>query len=142
MIAETTTILDKTRELCEAIVGDSEFRQMQGDIERFLLDEPSKLQYQSVHEQGEALHHKQQAGVELSRTEIQNFESARDALFENETVRDFMAAQQGIEQLQKEIRAQIGLTVELGRVPNEEELAQATAGGCCGGGGGGGCGCA
>ena len=53
MIAETTTILDKTRELCEAIVGDSEFRQMQGDIERFLLDEPSKLQYQSVHEQGE-----------------------------------------------------------------------------------------
>jgi len=37
----------------------------------------------------------------------------------------------------------VGMTLELGRVPTDEDIAQASGGGCCGGGGGegGGCGC-
>jgi cell fate (sporulation/competence/biofilm development) regulator YlbF (YheA/YmcA/DUF963 family) len=140
--AENTSIMDKTRELCEAIVADARFLALQGQVERFLGDDSSRLQYQSVHERGEELHHKQHAGVELSRVEIRDFEVAREALFENEVVRDFLSAQQELESLQKLIRTHVALTLELGRVPNDDDLAEANGGGCCGGGcgsGGGGC---
>jgi cell fate (sporulation/competence/biofilm development) regulator YlbF (YheA/YmcA/DUF963 family) len=137
--AETSPVIEKTRELCAHIASDPTFLKLQGSVERFLNDDASRLQYQSVHERGEELHQKQHAGIELGAAEIREFEAAREALFENETAREFLAAQQELERLQKEIGKYIGMTLELGRVPTEEEVAEASGGGCCGGGGGGCC---
>jgi cell fate (sporulation/competence/biofilm development) regulator YlbF (YheA/YmcA/DUF963 family) len=136
-VLESSPIVEKTKELCAQIVSDANFLKLQADVERFLNDEAAKLQYQSVHERGENLHHKQQAGVELGAAEIREFESARTALFENEVACSFMAAQRELEGLQKEIGKYVSATIELGRVPTEEEMAE-KSGGCCGGGG---CGC-
>lgn len=141
IIAEDSSVIVKTRELCAHIASDPAFLKLQQSVERFLNDDASRTQYQSVHERGEELHHKQHAGVQLGAAEIREFEAARDALFENEIARDFLAAQQELEGLQKEIRKYVGLTLELGRVPTADDLAEAGGGGCCGGGGGGGCGC-
>lgn len=127
----------KTKEMCEAIAQDIEFVALQGQVERFLADDAAKLQYQSVHEKGEELHQKQHAGVELSETEISGFEEARDALMNNEVARDFMEAQQSLQTLQQTIGKYVGMTLELGRVPEPEDMEQADGGGCCGGG----CGC-
>lgn len=140
-IAEESAVIEKTRELCASIASDPMVQQLQAQVERFLNDDASRLQYQSVHERGEELHHKQHSGLQLGAAEIREFEAAREALFENEIARDFLAAQQQLESLQKEIGKYVGLTLELGRVPSDEDLAQAGGGGCCGGGGGGGCGC-
>lgn len=137
IVAEDSAVIVKTKELCAQIASDPSFIKLQADVERFLGDDSARLQYQSVHERGEELHHKQHAGVELGAAEIREFESARDALFENEIARDFLSAQRELETLQKEIGKYIGSTIELGRVPTEEELAD-KGGGCCGGGGGGG----
>ena len=137
--AENSPVLEKTRELCEEIAKDDTFQKLQGSVERFLNDDSARLQYQSVHERGQELHQKQHAGVELGQAEIKEFEAAREELFNNEVARDFLAAQQELEQLQKKIGQYVGMTLELGRVPTEEDLA-AAGGGCCGGGGGG-CGC-
>lgn len=142
MLSENSPVLTKTLELCEAIASDSRFILLQERVEKFLNDDAARLQYQSVHERGEELHHKQHAGVELSASEIREFEAARNALFDNPLATDFMSAQKELEKLQKDIRAYVGLTLELGRVPTEDDLADAVGGGCCGGGGGGGCGCA
>jgi cell fate (sporulation/competence/biofilm development) regulator YlbF (YheA/YmcA/DUF963 family) len=139
--AEDSTVIVKTRELCAHIAGDPVFLQLQESVERFLNDDAARLQYQSVHERGEELHHKQHAGIELGAAEIREFEAAREALFENEIARDFLTAQQELERLQKQIRKYVGMTLELGRVPSADEIAGADGGGCCGGGGGGGCGC-
>lgn len=139
IVAEDSAVIEKTKELCAQIASDPAFLKLQSDVERFLADDSARLQYQSVHERGEELHHKQHAGVELGATEIREFESARDALFENEIARDFLSAQRELETLQKQIGKYVGGTIELGRVPTEEELAD--KGGCCGGGGGGGGGC-
>ena len=141
LTADDSSIMVKTRELCAEIAGNSTFLKLQENVERFLNDDTSRLQYQSVHERGEELHQKQHAGVQLGAAEIREFESAREALFENEIARNFLAAQQELDQLQKEIRKIVGLTLELGRVPTSDDLAEAGGGGCCGGGGGGGCGC-
>jgi cell fate (sporulation/competence/biofilm development) regulator YlbF (YheA/YmcA/DUF963 family) len=137
IVAEDSAVIAKTKELCAHIASDPSFIKLQADVERFLADDSARLQYQSVHERGEELHHKQHAGVELGATEIREFESARDALFENEIARDFLSAQRELETLQKQIGKYVGSTIELGRVPTVEELAD--KGGCCGGGGGGGC---
>ncbi len=141
-LAEKTSITSKTKELCAAIAEDSNVVKLQAAVERFLSDDSAKLQYQTVHEKGEELHHKQHAGVELGSTEIKAFENARDALFDNKVAADFMDAQRTLESIQKDIGSWISLTLELGRVPTDGEVEEAKngGGGCCGGsGGGGGC---
>ncbi len=136
--SEDSSVIVKTRELCSHIAGDSTFLELQACVERFLSDDESRLQYQSVHERGEELHQKQHAGIELGATEIREFESAREALFDNKIASEFLAAQQELERLQKEIGKYVGMTLELGRVPTADDIANASGGGCCGGGGGGG----
>jgi cell fate (sporulation/competence/biofilm development) regulator YlbF (YheA/YmcA/DUF963 family) len=138
LLAEDSTILTKTRELCSEIAGSPIFTDLQSKIECFLGDDAARNQYKSVHEMGEQLHQKQHAGIELGGGEIKAFEDARDALLANPVACDFMDAQRKLEKLQKEIGKYVGMTLELGRVPTADDLAE--SGGCCGGGGGG-CGC-
>lgn len=141
IVAEESSVIAKTKELCAEIVSDPSFIKLQADVERFLNDDAARLQYQSVHERGEELHHKQHAGIELGAVEIREFESARDALFANEIARNFLSAQRELEGLQKEIGKYVSAAIELGRVPTEDDIASQGGGGCCGGHGGGGCGC-
>jgi cell fate (sporulation/competence/biofilm development) regulator YlbF (YheA/YmcA/DUF963 family) len=133
-----STLISKTRELCSQIVSDPIYLKLQEKVEQFLNDDAARLQYQSVHERGEELHQKQHAGIQLGAQEIREFESAREALFANEIATNFIEAQRELEQLQKLIGRYVGMTLELGRVPNAEDLEESSSG-CCGGGGGGGC---
>lgn len=138
ILAKNSAVMAKVNEMCGAIAQDIEFLALQGQVERFLSDDEAKLQYQSVHEKGEELHQKQHANVELSEAEIKEFEGARDALMNNEVARDFMEAQQSLQTLQKTIGKYVGMTLELGRVPEPEDMEQSGGDdGCCGGG----CGC-
>ena len=139
LISESSALWVRTRELCESIIDDPQVAEWRLQVERFLDDDSARLQYQSVHERGEELHHKQHAGVELGSQEIREFELAREALFENEVARGFIDAQRQLEGVRREIDRYLSLTIELGRVPTEDDIAEAS-GGCCGGGGGG-CGC-
>lgn len=136
-----SALIAKTRELCSQIISDPAYLKLQDKVERFLNDDAARLQYQSVHERGEELHHKQHAGIQLGAQEIREFESAREALFANEIATNFIEAQRELEQLQKIISRYVGMTLELGRVPSAEDLEESSSGCCGGGGGGGGCGC-
>ena len=136
-----SSVIEKTVKLCEAIVDDVEFKAMHESVETFLADEDSRNSYQAVHEKGAELQDKQRIGVELTAQEMTDFELAREELFQNKTVVKFMEAQQGLQSLQKSVNDYLGLTIELGRLPTDQELLDANSGGCCGGSGGGGCGC-
>ena len=141
-IIEETAISAKTKELCATIVEQQSFISLQSQVEAFLSDDEARLQYQSVHEQGDQLNQKQRSGVELSEIEISEFEQAREQLLKNSIVTDFMSAQKELQEIQSSVSKMVGLTLELGRVPNAEDIEAASGGGgCCGGGGGGGCGC-
>lgn len=135
MIATESAVMTKARELCEAIAKDPDFAKLQANVESFLNDREASLMYQSVQEQGMGLQQKQQAGIELAAAEIQEFEAARDELLGNDVARSFMDAQGELENLQRTIGKYVGKTMELGRVPSPEDLAD--EGDCCGGG----CGC-
>lgn len=131
-------MMSKTRDLCETIANDSDYKGLLAKVEKFLGDDEARLTYQSVHERGQQLNQKQQSGLELAETEIAEFESARTELLNNPVASDFIQAQQGLEALQTSVSRMVGMTLELGRVPTDEDIAQASGGGCCGGEGGGG----
>lgn len=137
LIADDSLIMTKTKDLCNSILDQPEFKSLLGQVDSFLNNDEARLQYQSVHERGNELNQKQHAGVELTESEIQEFEQAREQLMQNEVVTEFLAAQKELQTLQMAVSKYVGLTIELGRVPTEEDFVAAN-GGCCGGGG---CGC-
>lgn len=139
LLLDESAVMTKTKELCAAIAEDPEYKGLKQSVERFLGDDGARLQYQSVHERGEELQQKRGGGLELGDTEVQEFESAREALLANSVAKDFMEAQNDLHTVQQAIGRYVGMTLELGRVPTAEELVPQDSG-CCGGDGGG-CGC-
>ncbi len=140
LLEDNSAVMSKTRELCEAITQDSDYQELLAKIETFLNNDEARLSYQSVHEKGQELNQKQQAGLQLADAEIHEFEVARESLMANSVASQFMQAQQALEEVQKAVSQHVGMTLELGRVPTPEDFEHA-GGGCCGGSGGGGCGC-
>lgn len=138
LLADDSAVMSKTKELCSAIADDPDYKALLAKVECFLEDDAARLMYQGVHERGEELHQKQHAGLELSEGEIRDFESARDALLNNAVAKEFMDAQQDLQNVQMAIGKYVGMTLELGRVPSADDLEDSS--GCCGGEGGG-CGC-
>lgn len=136
ILADKSLVMTKTKELCEAIARDPDYRAAMKQVEAFMGDDAAKRQYQEVQEQSDHLHQKQHAGLDLSDGEMEQFEAAKKSLFENSVAKAFIEAQSSLQNVQSEIGKYVGMTLELGRVPSDEDLAD--QGGCCNSGG---CGC-
>lgn len=127
------------RDLCEAILADSDYQEEFAKVEAFLDDKQAVDAYREATALGQDLQQRQHQGETLPPEEINRFEEMRSALFENSLISDFLGAQSKLSDLQSTLSEWIGKTIELGRLPEEHEIGN---GGCCGGGGGGGgCGC-
>ena len=129
MLADDSLVMAKTKELCEVIAGDPEYRVLLEKVERFLENEGAKLQFQSVQERSEELQQKQSVGLEVNEGEVKDFEAAREALMSNAVAKEFLDAQQSLQSVQSAIGKYVGLTLELGRVPAEDDF-QDQGGGC------------
>ena len=124
----------KTRELCEAIIEHLQTGGIKSRIDTFLADASARGQYESLMSKGQALQEKQHGGAVLEPAEISAFESERDALLKNPVASGFLDAQEEMHDLQSSVKKTVAKTVELGRIPTAEDLAE---GGSCGSG----CGC-
>ena len=141
IISDNSPIIEKAKELCQTIIDNAEYNALMGNVEAFLNNDEARLLYQTVHERSEELRTKQQSGVELGETEIQAFKDVRDQMEQNEVVMDFMSAQDDLQLVQSTVSKYVGMTLEYGRVPTEEDFAALdNEGGCCGSGGCGSCG--
>ncbi len=136
--AEKDAVLDQTLILCRTILDQPEFTGYTERIERFLADDKARQVYVQVTERGQELHQMQHQGVEIGEEDARAFGAMRDGMLENPVISDFLDAQDALNGLHQKISSYVAKTLELGRIPTEEDLQQ---GGCCGGGGGGGCGC-
>ena len=130
----TPIIETKTKELCEAILEQIKKDGIRSRIDTFLSDATARGAYESLMSKGQALQEKQHGGQALEPAEIAAFEIDRDALLKNPVATGFLDAQEEMQGLQQCVQKRIAKTIELGRIPNEEDL---SAGGC----GSGGCGC-
>ena len=126
-----TKIATKTRELCQAIIDQPEMISIRKRIDTFLSDSGARGQYETVMSKGQALQEKQSRSQPLESTEIADFEKHRDALLQNSVARGFLDAQEELHAIQHSIHQSISKTIELGRVPSEEDLADGSCGGGC-----------
>jgi cell fate (sporulation/competence/biofilm development) regulator YlbF (YheA/YmcA/DUF963 family) len=125
-------ILQKTRELCETIVQQSEFRSIRKQVDLFMADAKAQQQYESLSEKGRQLHHKQHQGEQLAPAEISAFDKEREALLRNPVSKGFVDAQEAMHHMQEEISQLLSKTFELGRVPSAEDLESGSCGSGCG----------
>ena len=122
--------MQKTKELCQTILEQSTIRSMRQRIDTFMADEDTRAQYESLVNKGQALQEKQQTSTPLTGDEIADFEKHRDSLLQNPVARGFLDAQEELHQVKQSVHQYVTKTLELGRLPTEEEV----NGGSCGGG--------
>ena len=129
-----TKIETKTNELCQAILEEIQSNGIRQRIDTFLADATARGAYESLMNKGQALQEKQHTGQTLEPAEISAFEQDRDVLLKNPVASDFLDAQEEMHDLQHSVQKIVAKTIELGRIPVAEDLAE---GGSCGHG----CGC-
>lgn len=129
-----SAIAGKTRELCALLLESPDYKSNVAKIETFFGDESAQQQYRDFAELGEQLQQKQHAG-ELTQPDVDLYQEKEAALREHPVAGPFLEAESQLNDLAKQISKHVAKTLELGRVPGPEDLAED---GCCGGGG---CGC-
>ncbi|HMJ91020.1 MAG TPA: YlbF family regulator [Candidatus Acidoferrum sp.] len=127
-------VAEKTRELCQTILSQPEFQNVRRDVESFMNNDRAKAQYETLSEKGEHLHHKQHQGVALSPDEIDEYEKLRTSFLADPVARGFLNAQEKMQEVQQTIGQYVSKTLELGRVPTDEDFEKGES---CGSG----CGC-
>lgn len=131
--AQETTITRKTLELCQALVEEPQMQSIRQRIDAFMADEAARNQYDTVVSKGQSLQEKQKNSLALSQEEISDFEKGRDALLGNPVARAFLDAQQELQEVRDSIQKYVSRTIELGRVPSEEDMESCCDSGCgCG----------
>jgi len=130
---EETSVIQKTKELCQAILDQPNMQSIRKRVDAFMADEKTRAQYDGLMSKGQALQQKQQTSMPLTGDEITEFETQREALLNNPVARGFLDAQEELHEVQESIHQYVTKTLELGRIPTEEDL---NGGGC-----GHGCGC-
>ena len=122
LTAEDTVVLQKTKELCQAILDQPEFQKIRQGLDTFMANDEVRGQYQTLSEKGEYLQHKQQTGGELSDAEIAEFERDRQSFLNNPVARGFLDAQKEMHRVQESVTHYVNKTFELGRVPEESDF--------------------
>ncbi len=135
----TSALDQKINALCQALLDDSELKTAREQIEAFLNDDDAREIYSAVMEKSQQLQTKQRMGEELSDDDIHEYNRLRDRAFSDSRVQSFQMARGIIQDAEDKVIAYVEKTLELGRIPEADEVVRA-GGGCCGGGGGGGCG--
>jgi cell fate (sporulation/competence/biofilm development) regulator YlbF (YheA/YmcA/DUF963 family) len=119
-----TKIETKTNELCEAILEEIQTGGIKRRIDTFLADATARGAYESLMSKGQTLQEKQHHGQPLDPVEISAFEKDRDALMKNPVATGFLDAQEEMHELQSSVKKTVAKTIELGRLPTAEDLAE------------------
>ena len=128
---DESVVVQKTKDLCQAILDQPEVQSLRRKIETFLADDATRGQYDSLIVKGDLLQQKRQAGLPLQEAEINDFEQHREAFLKNPVARGFLDAQDEMQRIQQSVAQYVGKTFELGRIPEASDLNS----GCCGDGG-------
>jgi cell fate (sporulation/competence/biofilm development) regulator YlbF (YheA/YmcA/DUF963 family) len=123
-------IIQRTFDLCEAIVEQPDFQELKKSIDSFMDDEMLKFQYQQVSELAQLLQMKQSEGLEVKPEEVGHFEALREEFLKNPTAQGFLAAQQQMQELHQTVGRILDKTFELGRKPQFDDLDNGCGSGC------------
>lgn len=127
-----TNVETKTNELCAALLEQLQAKGIRTRIDTFMADKTARAQYEALMNKGQELQEKQHQGQQLAPAEISAFEAEREALLKNPVAVGFLDAQEEMHDLQQVVKKMVGKTLELGRLPTEEDLSEGSCGHGCG----------
>src|SRR5881275_2182191 len=104
---EESPVIQKTKELCQAILEQPNMQSIRQRIDSFMGDEKSRAQYDGLMTKGQALQQKQQMSLPLSGEEVEDFEQHRKALLGNPVAKGFLDAQEELHQVQESIHSYV-----------------------------------
>ena len=130
---------DKIRELCEALLEDDNVVAARERVAGFMNNPAATAGYAKLADLSEQLQRKEMAGEPITEAEGAAFEDLRRATLSDPPVQAFMEARGMLQEIESFVMAYVSRTLELGRIPQENELVaqQGGGGGSCGEG----CGC-
>ena len=110
------------KELCQALLDDPQLKGVFSAVDDFMANEEAKGLFTEMQSKGESLQMKQQAGLELTAGEVEEYNKARDAMLDNPAAKAFVDAQGKIQSVHETVGSWVSLVFELGRMPTEEEF--------------------
>lgn len=127
----------KTEALCQVILDQPAFEELKKMIHNFYADQEAQSIYNNVIELQEFLEQKQRHGIEITREEIEELDEAREAVYTHPVSRDFLYANREFDKVKDWVTQSVIKTIELGRIPDEEDLfgGRCACGSSCGCGG-------
>ena len=128
---------DKIRELCEALLEDDNVVSAREQVAGFMNNPAAAAGYAKLAGMSDQLQRKEMGGEAITEAEGQAFEELRKVTLSEPAVQSFMQARGMLQEIESFIMAYVSRTLELGRIPRENELSQQSSGGGCGEG----CGC-
>lgn len=132
---QLTEISKKTEELCLVILNEPSFKGLREMVDDFLATDDAIEQYNRFMDKQENYQKRLYGGYPVSIKEQDELEQEKRELYNYSITRNFIYAQQEFKKIQTLVNQYIAKTIELERVPSEEDLEM---GGCsCGGS----CGC-
>ncbi|MCL4177611.1 MAG: YlbF family regulator [Verrucomicrobia bacterium] len=129
---ENGMLVQKTRDLCQAIIEQPEFKRIRERIDAFMANPDVQAQYQELSELGGALRHKQQMGMSADGPEFDQFEEKRQAFLDNPVASGFLEAQEHMHQMRETVNRYVTRTFELGRLPSAEDFESCSCDSGCG----------
>ncbi len=129
---ENSPVLEKARELCEAIVAQPEFGTLRQQMDAFMADEGVQTEYRDLSELGAMLQEKHRNGGAPEASEIEDFERRRESFLQNPKARGFLEAQQTMQDVRETVSRYVTRTFELGRMPQPEDFHSCGCGSGCG----------
>ena len=133
-LAETQTIEDKARELCQFVLDQPEFCDSWNRIEAFLADPTAQGLYRDWQEASREIALREREGLPLTDQDLIAVESRKEAVLGNSVALGFAESEDALNGIFGTVTRLLQKTLQLGRVPTAEDLSE---GSCCGGG----CGC-
>lgn len=130
-------IIEKTKELCQTLLDQPPFKELTQLIDNFAANEQATMQYNQLVEKQRYLQQKQQNGLQLTQQEVEDFKREEAKLYENQYIRQFIYAQNQFEKVYSTVNKYVVKSIELNRLPTEQELKEKSSGCGCGGN----CGC-
>jgi len=128
--AKESPITQRTLELCQAIVDQSDFQVLKQHLDAFLGNELLKYEYQQINGLGDLLRMKQGQGLELKEEEVTQFEALREKFLNDPVAKGFLDAQEQLQQLHEVVSRFLNKTFELGRRPEYEDVHDGSCSDC------------
>ncbi len=135
LIAKDPVILSRVHDLCTMIADHPTFESHREAVKSFMESDHARGLFDRALMLQTDLRDRRSEGLVISEEEEQEFQKAQEDLFNDETANAFLAAQDDMKETEGIIHLYITRTLQLGRVPEEDELLPDDEGCGCGAGG-------